>query len=396
MAKYNNLKYENDNFQKEINRTLKFDKYISKKKNPYNGENAKREMAFSEIIAMYKEKGVKIPDLLNEKNLFKSSALLMDEAGLKNYFQTKKGEKNQKGFDEKETYFISKVNSLLYKRIQELDSRSDPLKGKKEISKEVKALETNIYQTKMLSVDNTLNDKNFVEEVNIRQLRKNIDLLISQNEKMKDNINKFQDNNNNNDLLNDSDDSIGNKKTISPKRIKKPKIAYEEFLKRIAKPKDKNILSLNLIQIKKDPETKILNALKNIIGEKNPYKPIMRSSDGKIIKNEDVYSKFLDNIKQDMRKTVYSTSSTPSTSGNFKFNFNANATCKINGNKNKFFPNIFGSTKSGIFENFNNNNNNKNNNNENNNDNDNNNNNFKKVNFFIKFFIIFFNFRILL
>ena len=364
MAKYNNLKNENDNFQKEINRTLKFDKYISKKKNPYNGENSKRDLAFSEIISNYKARGIKVPDLSIEKNLFKPSALLIDQAGLKNYFQIKKGEKNHKGFDEKETYFISKVNNLTFKRLQELDSRADSLKINKQKSRDSQNLAMNIYQTKMLNIDNsntmTMKDNNIEEEVNIKQLRKNIDLLISQNENIKDNINKFQDNNNN-DFLNESDDAIKNKRLNSPKKNKKPKIAYQDFIKRLAKPKDKDKIGLSLIEIKKDPESKILNVIENIMGEKNPYKPILKSSDGKILKNVDVYSQYLNTVREKMRKS-YNNNNTNGKLG------------KTNGNG--FFPNIFGSTKSSNFENINFNMNNINNNI------------LKRVNFIYKFLYV--------
>jgi len=183
MTKYNFLKDENDNFQKEINRTLKFEKYIAKKKNPYNGENAKRDETFREIISHYKAKGIKIPDLSTDKNLFKPSALLIDDAGLKHYFQVKKGEKDQKGFEEKDSFFISKVNNLLHHRLQELDSRGDtqgdpgsqirkdPSKFRKQTYAE--NIESNIYQTNMLKNNSPLNisDDNIdliEEEINLK------------------------------------------------------------------------------------------------------------------------------------------------------------------------------------------------------------------------------------
>lgn len=299
MTRYNFQREENDKFQNEINRTLKFEKYVAKKKNPYNGENAKRDEVFKEIILHYRAKGLKVPELTTEKNLFKPSALLIDDAQLKSYFQIKKGEKNHKGFDEKESYFISKINNLLYKRLQEIDERADLSKLKKQDN--IENFEANAYQTNLLGIGSNNNNENIVEEINLKQLRQSIDKLKTHNESMKESIMKFQENNY--DFNNESEIEENEKKNCSAKKTKKPKIAYEEFISRLSKPKDKNIMKLNEIKIKKNPESKIINAIENMIGKNNPYKPIMKSTDGKIFKAGDGSSQYLNNIKQNLRKT---------------------------------------------------------------------------------------------
>ena len=174
MVNYRFLKEENDEFQKEINRTLKFGQYIAKKKNPYNGESARRDNAFKEIILTYKKKGYKIPDLSTEKNLFKPSALLIDNLELKQFFNSKKGLKDNKGFEEKETFFISKVNNLLYDRLKELDNRVDPSKYKN-----LDKFQTNSFQASLIGLVQPENDEFSHKKAN--QLRKIILVLKNQN-----------------------------------------------------------------------------------------------------------------------------------------------------------------------------------------------------------------------
>ena len=290
MMKHSLLKDENDLFQKEINRTLNFGQYIAKKKNPYNGENQRRDEAFRDIILKYKKKGLKIPNLSTDKNLFKPSALLIDNAELKQYFKIKKGAKDQKGFDEKETFYISKVNNLLYKRLQELDTRVDPSKFKN-----LDNFESNSHNTNLLGVINSPYDE--FDDININQLKTNINKLKGQNDVLKETITRLQDNN---DPLNESEITLKIRSINSPKKRQKPKIAYEEFLKRISKPKSKG---LNLMPTINDTERKMSIAVNNLIGEKNPYKPVMKTNDGKIIKDGDVYSQYLSNLKKKMGKS---------------------------------------------------------------------------------------------
>lgn len=228
MVNYRFLKEENDEFQKEINRTLKFGQYIAKKKNPYNGENARRDNAFKEIILKYKKKGYKIPDLSTEKNLFKPSALLIDNAELKQFFKIKKGTKDNKGFEEKETFFISKVNNLLYDRLKELDSRVDPSKYKN-----LDKFQANSYQATLIGIAPPPEKEDFSAK-KAKELRKNIKDLKVANEKMKENIIKLQENY---ETLNDSDYQMKIKSIHSPKKKPKNKFAFEEFLRRLSKPK---------------------------------------------------------------------------------------------------------------------------------------------------------------
>lgn len=299
MIRYNFNKEENDKFQQEINKTLKFEKYIAKKKNPYNGENAKRDEVFRDIINSYKNKGLKVPDLSTDKNLFKPSALLIEDGELKNYFQIKKGEKNHKGFDEKESYFISKVNNLLYKRLQELDVRAnikDP-KGSKTRQHDINEMESNTFQANLLGIHIPTSHDDYTD-LDLKSLKLNINKLKSQNEDIKESIQKFQENNND---YYDSDSEEKNKKRRlnSPNKNKKTKMAYQDSINRLAQPKINKSLELNVVELKKDPEAKILKAINEIIGEKNnPYKPIMKSNDGKIIKDGNVYSQFLNNLKK--------------------------------------------------------------------------------------------------
>ena len=105
MQYYKDNKDINEEFQQQLNKTLKFDQYLAKKKNPYNGENARRDNAFRDIILEYKDKGYKIPDLSVRKNLFKTSALLIDNCNLKQYFNTRKDGENSNTFEDKEIFF---------------------------------------------------------------------------------------------------------------------------------------------------------------------------------------------------------------------------------------------------------------------------------------------------
>jgi len=286
MQDYHFYKEENDDFQKEINLTLKFDNYIAKKKNPYN-ENARRDNAFKDIISKYKKKGYKIPDLSTEKNLFKTSALLIDDAELKQFFKLKKGSKENKTFEDKETFFISKVNNLIYDRLKELDNRVDPSRYKN-----LERFQTNNYQANMIGAA-AENEDLFVNK-KLKDIKKNIKILKDENEIIKNNIYKIQENF---DILNESDCEMKNKHSNSPKKKPKIKNAYDEFLKRISKPKHE---CGPAIENKKFEVSELLKRLTNRISLKN------RESIQKINKaeNEDtpkekksLYNNFISNIK---------------------------------------------------------------------------------------------------
>lgn len=228
MSTYKFLKDENDDFQKEINRTLKFGQYLAKKKNPYNGENARKENGFRDIILQYKKKGYKIPDLSTEKNLFKPSALLIDNAELKQFFNLKKCTKDNKGFADKEIYFISKTNNLLYERLRELDVRVDKSKYKDLDRFSLINQFNNIMKIPPPDENSELAGKN------VKELKKNVKELKNGNERIRDTILKLKENY---DTLNDSDNNMKIKSIHSPKRKPKIKIAFDEFLKRMSKPK---------------------------------------------------------------------------------------------------------------------------------------------------------------
>lgn len=277
MLEYKFLKEENDEFQKEINRTLKFGQYIAKKKNPYNGENARRDNAFKDIILKYKKKGYKIPDLSTEKNLFKPSALLIDNAELKQFFNIKKGTKDNKGFEEKETFFISKVNNLLYDRLKELDSRVDPSKYKN-----LDKYQANYYQASLIGIVPP-DEKEEFSTKKLKEMKKNIKNLKDTNDKIKENINKFQENY---ETLNDSDYQIKIKSIYSPKKKPKNKIAYEEFLKRLSKPKrEAGVVVIDNKQQNTNEIIKKISTRFSLTGRSNHFQQIIKDENGKIVKD---------------------------------------------------------------------------------------------------------------
>jgi hypothetical protein len=320
-------KEENDNFQKEINRTLNFEQYKAKKKNPYNGENAKRDEAFREIITKYKQKGLKIPDLSTEKNLFKPSALLLENNDLKNYFKIKNQIKTQKGSKEKEIFFISKVNNLMYNRLQELDSRVDPSKFKDVGSYQKKDI------TRLTEFDNS--EFNTYKDKNLPELKKNVATLLMENEMLKDIIKTNDNNNNNNDLLDDNENEVKIRKCISPTRRKKNRISYFDFLRSISKPKKSNIFKVDK-NIKND--FNITNIIDNIIGNDNPFKPILQEN-GQIVKNGDPYHSYLKNLKEKIkRKSNGSLNISDLVNLGFgNANLNGNLNEKFNNTKNILF-----------------------------------------------------------
>jgi len=289
MLNYKFLKEENDDFQKEINRTLKFGQYITKKKNPYN-ENARRDNAFKDLILKYKKKGYKIPNLSTEKNLFKPSALLIDNEELKQFFKLKKGTKDNKGFEEKENFFISKVNNLLYDRLKEMDSRVDPSKYKN-----LDKFQTNSFQASIIGIA-ALGEKDEFRDKKVKDMKKNIKELKDANEKIKENIHKLQENY---DTLNDSDNQIKIKSIHSPKKKPKNKVALEDFLKRLAKPKNEgNVVVVENKQQNPDELIKKIANKLSLIGNSDGYHPFNKDDNGNVIKEKKgIFGNFLNKLK---------------------------------------------------------------------------------------------------
>jgi len=273
---YKTLHEANEVFQKEINRTIKFGEFMSKKKNPYN-ENTNRLNAFREIMLQYRKKGYKIPNLSTEKNLFKPSALLIENAELKQFFRIRKGTKHKKGFEEKETFFISKVNNLLYDRLKDLDSRVDPSKYKN-----LDKFQTNFTNNQDLSNKDKVPENFDANIKTISELKKEIKENKKGNEILRENLHTVQENY---DLLNKSDREIKIKSIHSIKKKPKPKIFFEEFIKRLAKPK---YPAGNLVENKQQaPE----NFMKKIINKFNivnaeAFQPVKQDENGNIIKEK--------------------------------------------------------------------------------------------------------------
>ena len=78
------------------------------------------------------------------------------------------------------------------------------------------------------------------------------------------------------DNLNDSEIKENTRKKISPpKKNKKIKVAYEEFLKKLARPKKAEMIS---VDVKKEPEKNITKIINGIIGRESPFKPILEKN----------------------------------------------------------------------------------------------------------------------
>ncbi len=320
MINYKILKEENDEFQKDINRTLKFGQYIAKKKNPYN-ENARRDEAFKEIILKYKKKGYNIPDLSTDSNLFKPSALLIDNAELRQFFNMRKGTKSNKPFEDKETFFISKINNMLYDRLKELDTRVDPSKYKN-----LEKYQTNIFQAQLLC--SGIEEKREVTKDMLKDMKKNIKELKQGNDSIKENITKLQENY---DVFNDSDYQMKIKSILSPKKKIRTKINLEEFFKRLSKPKYE-------FGVVKEPKQILFNSedifkrLQNKfnIASRESLEPIKIDEKGNYIKgNKRLLTNLISKIKEAKGATNHlasnlmrSTSSTNFESVNLFLNYN--------------------------------------------------------------------------
>ena len=246
MQYYKDNKDINEEFQQQLNKTLKFDQYLAKKKNPYNGENARRDNAFRDIILEYKDKGYKIPDLSVRKNLFKTSALLIDNCNLKQYFNTRKDGENSNTFEDKEIFFISKVNNLIYDRLKDLDKRVDPSKYKNLEKFQM----SNVGIGKFIQKDE-FSDKKF------KDLRKSTMITKVENDKIKERLRKLEEEN---EALNESDTNLNIKSIHPQKKKQKVRPSYNEFIKRLSKPKYERGVT---VEVRKSNPEDIMERLKN-------------------------------------------------------------------------------------------------------------------------------------
>jgi len=139
-----------------------------------------------------------------------------------------------------------------------------------------------------------------LNDLSLKELKENSNFLQKENEILKDGIKKQNDKNNNNDYLISEEEEEKIIKISSPKKKnKKVKIAYEEFLKKLAKPKNMN---LSKVELKTDHQKNIQNVISDIIGKENPYKPVMMKDNGSVVRNGDVYAQYLKNLKNQIKK----------------------------------------------------------------------------------------------
>ena len=239
-------KEENKELSDDINKTLKFGEFIAKKKNPNNLQNFKGEYCFRDILSIYRNKGYKIPNFNSNKNLFKPSALLMEQSQLKHFFKAKNIE--EKKLDQKEIYFISKINNLLFDRLKELNMSVDPSKYK------------NLENICSYKLNNIINEFNFIEKKSLNTLKKQAFGLVNENknakeyissneEKLKKDIKIFEEKKNSqNNLTKKNSENL-----IYDKNNRRK--TYDDFIKRISKPKFMNKLII--------PEAKEINNNKN-------------------------------------------------------------------------------------------------------------------------------------
>ncbi len=105
---YKEKKEENDEFMRNYNLLNKMAEENSLKK---PGRSRGPEVVFRDLIYSYRQKGYKIPDFSTEKNLFKPSALLLDENKLVAFYKNLKDLTNVE--NSKELCFLHSLNSQL-------------------------------------------------------------------------------------------------------------------------------------------------------------------------------------------------------------------------------------------------------------------------------------------
>ena len=163
MKVYRELRNDNDNFSYKYR--------IAKEKNPNfkkTDDTQKFQLTFYDLIANYKSKGVKVPNLSLKNKLFEISPLLMDNSNIVRQFPIG----DNKKIYEKDLNFLDNLNDVVNEKITRDENKFSYLIDEKSIKNSIKNQK----------IDENLNIKN--EKTN-QELIKEIEVIKEQINKSK-------------------------------------------------------------------------------------------------------------------------------------------------------------------------------------------------------------------